>query len=89
MDWTAVVVVPTLFVGLPWLILHYMTQWRRNQGLTIQDEKLLDDLYETARKLDDRVQTIERIMTADNPRWREERIAAPQTVRELDFDRRH
>jgi phage shock protein B len=89
MEWEPVLICLVLFVGLPWIILHYMTQWRRNQGLTIHDEKLLDDLYETARKLDDRVQTIERIMTADNPRWRDERIAAPQTTRELDFDRRH
>ena len=31
---------------------------------------LLDDLYEAARRLDDRLETIERIMTAENPEWR-------------------
>ncbi len=61
----------TLFIGLPWLVLHYTTQWKRARGLSIQDEKLLDDLHETARRLDERLCSIERIMTAENPRWRE------------------
>ncbi len=60
-----------LFIGLPWLFLHYTTQWKRARGISIEDEKLLDDLHETARRLDERLQSIERIMTAENPRWRE------------------
>ena len=28
-DATAMVVIPTIFIGLPWLILHYVTQWKR------------------------------------------------------------
>ncbi len=68
----------TLFIGLPWLVLHYTTQWKRARGLSIQDEKLLDDLHETARRLDERLCSIERIMTAENPRWRELNCA-PET----------
>lgn len=64
-------VVAILFIGLPWLILHYMTQQKRAQGLTLEDEKLLDEMHELARRLDDRVETIERILTAENPRWRD------------------
>ena len=33
--------------------------------LTNEDEALLDDLHETARRLDDRLMTIERIVAAD------------------------
>jgi phage shock protein B len=40
--------------------------------LTSGDEKLLDDLHEAARRLDDRLCTIERIMTAENPDWRQQ-----------------
>jgi phage shock protein B len=80
MDWEAIIIIPAIFIGMPWLILHYMTQWRKNRGLSIEDERLLDELHDTARRLDDRLTTIERIMAADNPRWREERFApaAPQ-----------
>lgn len=67
-----VLVVGMLFVGLPWLILHYMTQWRRAGSLSVEDENLLDELHDTARRLDDRLCSIERIIAAENPDWRKE-----------------
>lgn len=54
-----------LFVGLPWLILHYVTKWKQAKTLTIQDENLLDELHDIARSLDGRMNTIERIIAAD------------------------
>lgn len=59
-----------LFIGLPWVVLHYVTQWKRARGLSIEDENLLDELHETARKIDDRLRSIERIVAADNPDWK-------------------
>lgn len=56
-----------LFIGMPWLILHYVTQWKRAGGITREDENLLDELHDTARRLDERLHTIERIIAADNP----------------------
>ena len=61
----------TLFIGLPWLIFHYITKWKTASTLTREDENLLDDLHDMARRLDDRLGTIERIMTAENPGWRQ------------------
>ena len=62
----------TLFIGLPWLVFHYITKWKTTATLTSGDEKLLDELHEAARKLDDRLCSIERIMTAENPNWRQQ-----------------
>lgn len=59
-----------LFIGLPWLIFHYVTQWKKNGGLSVEDENLLDELHELARRLDDRLATIERIVAADDPNFR-------------------
>jgi phage shock protein B len=56
-----------LFVAMPWLILHYVTQWKKAGGITREDEQLLDELHEMARRLDDRMNSIERIIAADNP----------------------
>ena len=56
-----------LFIGMPWIILHYITQWKKAGGISREDENLLEDLYETARRLDDRLHSIERIMIAENP----------------------
>jgi phage shock protein B len=71
-DITPFVAIVTLFIGLPWLIFHYMTKWKQAKTLTGSDEKLLDELHDAARRLDDRMCTIERIMTAENPNWRQE-----------------
>ena len=74
-DWEAILIpltiVPILFIGLPWLIFHYVTKWKQAKTLTDSDERLLDDLHEMARRLDDRICTIERIMDAENPAWRQ------------------
>jgi phage shock protein B len=75
-DWESIIVpvtvVPILFIGLPWLVFHYITKWKTAATLTSGDEKLLDGLHEAARRLDDRLCTIERIMTAENPDWRQQ-----------------
>ena len=56
-----------LFIGMPWIILHYVTQWKKQSGISREDENLLDELYETARRLDDRLHSIERIVAAETP----------------------
>lgn len=66
-----IIVVPAIFLGLPWIIFHYITKWKSQASLTSEDERLLDDLHELARRLDDRMVTIERIMAAENPGWRQ------------------
>ncbi|PKB13322.1 phage shock protein B [Novosphingobium kunmingense] len=65
-----------IFVGLPWLILHYITKWKTAPTLTNDDEALLEELYQLARRLDDRIETVERLVAADNPEFTPRRIAA-------------
>ena len=66
------IAISVMFLGLPWLIFHYITKWKTAATLTQGDEKLLDELHDAARRLDDRLCTIERIMTAENPNWRQQ-----------------
>lgn len=78
-----------LFVALPWLIFHYVTKWKTASTLTSGDEALLDELYQLARRLDERMDTVERLVAADNPEFRPGRIQADkdsdnQKLRELD-----
>lgn len=82
-------VVGMLFVGLPWLILHYITKWKTAPTLTSGDEALLEELYQLAKRLDDRMDTVERLVAADNPEFRPARIVHDreidnQKLRELD-----
>jgi len=68
----AIFIVPIVVIGLPWLIFHYITKWKQAGSITQSDEKLLDELHDAARRLDDRLCSIERIMTAENPNWRQQ-----------------
>jgi len=34
-DGAIVAVCAVLFIGLPWLFLHYTTQWKRARGISI------------------------------------------------------
>lgn len=60
-----------MFVAMPYIIFNSVTQWKKNGALTREDENLLEELHALARRLDDRVNTVERIVTADNPNWRD------------------
>ena len=82
-----VISVVTLFIALPWLVFHYITKWKTASRLTGSDEKLLDDLYDSARRLDDRLCSIERIMTAENPAWRQSCLAETDRQRLLSEDK--
>jgi phage shock protein B len=71
-------VVAIVFIGLPWTIFHFITRWKTAATLTNSDERLLEEMYELARRMDERVRTVERIVAADGPAWREiARAAAP------------
>ena len=54
----AIIIVPIVVIGLPWLIFHYITKWKTAATLTGGDEKLLDELHDAARRLDDRLNSI-------------------------------
>ena len=53
-----------------WLILHYATRNSANKRLSTKDEDLLEDLHQSARKMEERLQSLERILDADTPEWR-------------------
>lgn len=53
-----------------WLILHYATRNSASKRLTSRDEALLEDLHESARRMEERIHNLERILDADSPEWR-------------------
>ncbi len=89
MDFDVVIVMITLFIGLPWIILHYITRWKTAATITTDDEVLLEELYNLAKRLDERMDTVERLVAADNPEFRPARLvsnleADNQQLRELE-----
>ncbi|HED13256.1 MAG TPA: envelope stress response membrane protein PspB [Gammaproteobacteria bacterium] len=67
-----------LSVGLPlWLIFHYVTKWKQmslagaGDGQTVVDRKELLRLREIAVSLEERIESLETILEAQAPQWRE------------------
>ena len=75
-----VAVVFVVVIALPWLVLHYMTKWKTAPTLTNDDESLLEELYQLARRLDSRMDTVERLVAADNPDFQRARLLPDREV---------
>ena len=83
------IIIPAIFLGLPWIILHYITKWKTAATITTDDEVLLEELYSHAKRLDERMDTVERLVASDNPDFKPARIMHDkevdnQPLRELD-----
>ena len=84
-----IIAITALFIVLPWIIFHYITKWKTAATITNDDEVLLEELYQLAKRLDERMDTVERLVSADNPDFKPARIQADrdidnQPLRELD-----
>ena len=81
--------VAAVFIAIPWIILHYVTRWKTAATITTDDETLLDELYQLAKRLDERMDTVERLVSADNPEFKPARLhhdkeVDNQPLRELE-----
>ena len=84
-----VIIVPLIFLGLPWIIMHYITKWKTAATITTDDENLLEELYGLAKRLDERMDTVERLVASDNPEFKPARLMHDRDIdneplRELD-----
>ncbi|NCP64033.1 MAG: envelope stress response membrane protein PspB [Paraglaciecola sp.] len=70
----AIVVAPIIifmiFVAPIWLIMHYRSKKQMNQGLTREEYLTLQELADRAEKMADRINTLESILDAEAPQWR-------------------
>lgn len=69
-------VVPAIVIGLPWLILHYVTKWKTAATITGDDEVLLEEMYNLAKRLDERMDTVERLVQHDHADFKPARLVA-------------
>jgi phage shock protein B len=64
------VVIFLVIVAPIWLVLHYVTRWRSSRTLSREDERMLVDLWESAKRMELRIVTLEKILDAEAPQWR-------------------
>jgi phage shock protein B len=66
-------VIPILLITicLPlWIIFHYITKMKTSKGLSPEDEKMLSEVWDSANKMQERIDTLERILDIESPEWR-------------------
>lgn len=50
-----------------WIIAHYVTRWRTSQVLSGADGQMLEDLWRTAERMEDRLKSLEQILDSNEP----------------------
>jgi phage shock protein B len=66
----APVIIFMVVVAPIWLILHYRSKGQVSQGLTEEEYIQLSELSELADTMSDRIKTLEAILDAETPDWR-------------------
>jgi phage shock protein B len=53
-----------------WILCHYITQWRKARRLSGDDEKALGELWKSARRMEARIEALEKVLDSEAPGWR-------------------
>ena len=53
-----------------WLIFHYVTVWKTQRNAGRADQGALNAMSDTARRLENRVAALEKLLDAEAPGWR-------------------
>jgi len=65
-----VAIVAIIFVACPAVFFHYRMELRKTKTISTDDERLVDDLWKTAQRLERRVEALETILDKEAPDWR-------------------
>ncbi len=53
-----------------WIIFHFISKNREMNRLKPEDEKMMSELWDSARRMEERIHTLERILETEAPGWR-------------------
>ena len=52
------------------VVLHFVTKWKQGREISGDDERMLEDLYVLSQRMEERLETLERILDDELPDWR-------------------
>ena len=52
------------------IILHYVTKWKSTKGLSIEEQQMLEDLWEGSERINRRLDALETILDERSAGWR-------------------
>lgn len=61
----SIISVLSVFVFAPWLLFHYITVWRRQKTLKPDDERIMEDLWRSAKRMEQRIETLEALIKSE------------------------
>jgi len=61
-----------IFVAPIWVILHYRSKRKLNEGMSKEDMDRVRDLARQAEEMRDRIRTLESLLDAEHSNWRKE-----------------
>ncbi len=73
--WNFMIVPTILFmvvVAPMWIVMHYRSVRRSSRSLNQEDRESIEHMLATVDKLTDRIGTLESILDADHPQWRQQ-----------------
>ena len=61
----AIISILSVFVFAPWLLFHYITLWRGQKTLKPNDEQIMQDLWCSAKRMENRIETLEALIQSE------------------------
>lgn len=65
-----------VFLAIPapiFIVLYFVSKWKQSRELSSADEKMLEDLWASSQRLEERLEALETILDNDAPEWRRKR----------------
>lgn len=62
-----------VFLVIPaplYIVLHFITKWKQSREISGGDEKMLEDLWILAQRLESRLESLETILDSESSDWR-------------------
>lgn len=64
----ALAVIGIIFVAAPATFFHYITLWRKQKTLRPDDEKIMEDLWHSAKRMERRIEALEALIESEGRR---------------------
>lgn len=52
------------------IVMHYTTKWKATKGLSDEEQRLLEELWQDSERMESRVNALETILDDEVPKWR-------------------
>jgi phage shock protein B len=62
-----------VFLAIPaplFIVLYFITRWKQSREISGGDEKMLEDMWLLAQRLEERLESLETILNSELPDWR-------------------